>query len=182
MHIRKLILQPFRNFSHTELKLRDEGAIIVAPNASGKSNILEAISFLSIGKSVRGIRDREAVPHGGKHFEIRAILYDGQREHELRLCYVHGKGKQAFLDGAALGRISDLLSIKMKVVLIMMTISVVFWDSMQMGKASMPAYSLNNKAFPSMTGIEAVAPILPSPSTADPSVIMATVFFLIVSS
>ena len=110
MHIRKLILQPFRNFSHTELKLRGEGGIIVAPNASGKSNILEAISFLSIGKSVRGIRDREAVPHGGKHFEIRAILHDGQREHELRLCYVHGKGKQAFLDGAALGRISDLLS------------------------------------------------------------------------
>ena len=110
MHIHKLILQPFRNFSYTELILRDEGAIIVAPNASGKSNILEAISFLSIGKSVRGARDREAVPHGGKHFDITGILHDGRREHELRLCYVHGKGKRVFLDGAALERISDLLS------------------------------------------------------------------------
>ena len=43
------------------------------------------------------------------------------------------------------------------------------------GKASTPANSLKSTHFPSITGIPARAPIFPSPSTADPSVITATI-------
>ena len=50
------------------------------------------------------------------------------------------------------------------------------------GKASTPANSLNSNALPSITGRAATGPILPRPNTALPSVTIATVFFLIVSS
>ena len=53
---------------------------------------------------------------------------------------------------------------------------------MQMGKPSTPAKFLNRSALPSITGSEASGPMLPRPSTAVPSVTMATVFFLMVSS
>ena len=51
----------------------------------------------------------------------------------------------------------------------------------QMGKASMPANSLNRSAFPSITGSAASGPIAPRPSIAVPSVTTATAFCLIVS-
>ena len=54
--------------------------------------------------------------------------------------------------------------------------------SRQIGKASTPANSLNSSALPSITGRAAAGPMSPRPSTAVPSVTMATVFFLIVSS
>ena len=53
--------------------------------------------------------------------------------------------------------------------------------SRQIGKASMPANSLNSIALPSITGSAASGPTSPSPSTAVPSVTTATVFALIVS-
>ena len=63
----------------------------------------------------------------------------------------------------------------------MRMISSVSWVSSATGQASTPAKRLNSAAFPSMTGIAAAAPRLPSPSTADPSVTTATVLRLIVS-
>ena len=111
MHIRELTLRPFRNFKNAKLLLAPDGVLIVAPNGSGKSNVLEAISFLSIGKSVRGVRDREAVPHGGNQFEILGVWHNGKREQEVRLCYLPDQGKRVFLDGAPLDRVSDLVSL-----------------------------------------------------------------------
>ncbi len=61
------------------------------------------------------------------------------------------------------------------------TISSTSWVSRQIGKASMSAKRLNSAALPSITGSEAAGPMLPRPSTADPSVTTATVLRLIVS-
>ena len=55
------------------------------------------------------------------------------------------------------------------------TISSVSLVSRQMGTASTPPNCLNSTALPSMTGIAAAGPMSPRPSTAVPSVTMATV-------
>ena len=60
------------------------------------------------------------------------------------------------------------------------TISSASWVSRQIGQASMPANRLNSAALPSITGSAASGPMLPSPSTAEPSVTTATVLRLIV--
>ncbi|MNP44153.1 hypothetical protein D3C76_1380010 [compost metagenome] len=61
-------------------------------------------------------------------------------------------------------------------------ISSVSFVSRQIRKASTSANCLNNAALPSMTGMAALGPISPSPSTAVPSLTTATEFFLIVYS
>ena len=61
------------------------------------------------------------------------------------------------------------------------TISSVSWVSSTTGQASTPPNCLNSAAFPSITGIAAAGPMLPSPSTAEPSVTTATVFRLMVN-
>ena len=55
------------------------------------------------------------------------------------------------------------------------------WVSRHTGQASTPANCLNSAALPSITGNAAAGPMLPRPSTADPSVTTATVFRLIVN-
>ena len=59
-------------------------------------------------------------------------------------------------------------------------ISSVSCVSRQIGKASMLAKRLNSAALPSITGSAAAGPMLPRPSTAEPSVTTATELRLIV--
>ena len=64
---------------------------------------------------------------------------------------------------------------------IVLTISSTSLLFMQSGNASTSANSLKSAHLPSITGIPARPPMLPSPSTAEPSVITATRFDLLVS-
>lgn len=111
MRIREITLQPFRNFSELRLQFDADRILIGGENGRGKSNILEAISYLSIGKSVRGAQDTQAVPHDGQFFDIRALCCNGPHNHQLRLFYGNQEGKKIFCDGTPLPRVADVLGI-----------------------------------------------------------------------
>src|SRR5215203_1098153 len=55
------------------------------------------------------------------------------------------------------------------------TILSLSWVSRHTGQASTPPKRLNSAALPSITGMAAAGPMLPSPSTAEPSLTTATV-------
>ena len=109
MRIREITLQPFRNFAQFHLCTEADRVLIMGGNGCGKSNILEAISYLSIGKSARGAKDHQAVPHGGNYFDIQALCNDGRRDCRLRIFYAQESGKRAFCDEIPLPRVSDVL-------------------------------------------------------------------------
>jgi DNA replication and repair protein RecF len=109
VRIRELSLRPFRNFASIHLHIEANHTLIFGPNGRGKSNILEAISYLSIGKSVRGAKDHQAVPHDGDYFDIRANCEEGRHEQRIRIFYGKKEGKKAFLDDNPLARVSDIL-------------------------------------------------------------------------
>lgn len=109
MRIRELTLRPFRNFAAIRLSFAADHVLIFGPNGRGKSNILEAISYLSIGKSVRGAKDQHVVPHGEAFFDIRALCTDGRHDQQLRVFYSKKEGKKAFVDANSLPRVSELL-------------------------------------------------------------------------
>ena len=109
MRIRELTLRPFRNFAAIRLSFAADHVLIFGPNGRGKSNILEAISYLSIGKSVRGAKDQHVVPHGEDFFDIRALCTDGRHDQQVRVFYNKKEGKKAFVDASPLPRVSELL-------------------------------------------------------------------------
>ena len=109
MRIRELTLRPFRNFAAIRLSFAADHVLIFGPNGRGKSNILEAISYLSIGKSVRGAKDQHVVPHGEDFFDIRALCTDGRHDQQVRVFYSKKEGKKAFVDDSPLPRVSELL-------------------------------------------------------------------------
>ncbi len=62
--IHKLHLQNFRNFGKKELQFSPKINIIIAPNASGKTNILEALYLTSTGKSFKASKEIEMIKEG----------------------------------------------------------------------------------------------------------------------
>ncbi len=61
MKLKKLNLKNYRNYNKLEIKFNDNLNIIIGNNAQGKTNILEAIYFLSITKSFLPINDINCV-------------------------------------------------------------------------------------------------------------------------
>lgn len=59
----KLILSNFRNFANREIKFSDGINVINAENAKGKTNVLEAIVFLSLGKSFKARKEIETIKY-----------------------------------------------------------------------------------------------------------------------
>lgn len=77
MWLKSLVLRNFRNYSDVALEFPEAINLIVGDNAQGKTNLLEAIYFLSTAKSHRTHLDDELIRHGTEglyvkgHFESR---------------------------------------------------------------------------------------------------------------
>lgn len=63
MGISSIHLTKFRNFSSKILKFSDRISVVVGPNASGKTNILESVSLLSTGKSFKAGVEAEMIKY-----------------------------------------------------------------------------------------------------------------------
>jgi DNA replication and repair protein RecF len=59
MRLRTLHLEQFRSFRSADLTIAPEGFLLIGPNASGKSTILEAVSMLATTRSPRTSAERE---------------------------------------------------------------------------------------------------------------------------
>jgi len=79
MKLNKLILENFRNHGSFELDLSgaDRITYLVGPNASGKTNILEAIYILALIKSFRGQGAEDLIGWGGSYCRVTAEMEDG---------------------------------------------------------------------------------------------------------
>jgi len=55
----QLTIRDFRNIAHAELAPAADGIAVVGENGHGKTNLIEAIAYLRLLRSMRGARDRE---------------------------------------------------------------------------------------------------------------------------
>lgn len=110
MHVSALKLSHFRNFEQAEFAFDQDKTVILADNARGKSNLLEALYFLALGKSGRGTKDRDVLRWGADFFAIEAQIDREDNTFPIRIAYDPRLGKkQASLDKVPLPRLSDLI-------------------------------------------------------------------------
>lgn len=87
MQIVRLSLKNFRNHKYSEFKFTEETTAIIGPNAAGKSNILEAITLLSSGKSIRAQKEEELINFDEEACYLNADINNGE-DQELAVTLV----------------------------------------------------------------------------------------------
>ena len=111
MHFSRIRLQQFRNYAALDLKPHPGITVLYGPNGSGKTNLLEAMHLLSLGRSHRTAQDREMISAGADHAVVHGETrrLDGGHDLEVRL-YPHEKPhKRVLLYGKPAQRIGDMM-------------------------------------------------------------------------
>ncbi|HEX6573728.1 MAG TPA: DNA replication and repair protein RecF [Gemmatimonadaceae bacterium] len=105
--LRRISARDFRNFERLDLDLPSGGVAIIGENGQGKTNLLEAIYYMQVLRSVRGARDQDLVRFGAKGFHIAAAC-EADAAHEIGAGFeTHGKKKKVTVDGAVAARLSE---------------------------------------------------------------------------
>ena len=113
MIVRSVTLDFFRNYTHLELEFHPEVNIIVGENAQGKTNLLEAVGYLSSASSHRARYDRELIQFGIDRAFLKAEVFSRQRDYVLEAQLARGTRRQLWSNGVRLksaGELSGLLN------------------------------------------------------------------------
>jgi len=102
-----LTVRDFRNLARVELTPPSDGVVVIGENGQGKTNLLEAIYYLQILRSIRGARDHDLVRFGAETFHIAASV-ETDRAHDVGIGFERaGRRKRIRLDGVIPDRLSD---------------------------------------------------------------------------
>lgn len=107
MYLKKLSLTNFKNYQQADLEFSPRINCIVGNNGVGKTNILDAIHYLSLTKSFFNNVDSVSIRHGEDFFIIQGVFSDDVTG-ETILCSFH-RQKQKVLkrNGKVYERLSD---------------------------------------------------------------------------
>ena len=99
MRVVKIALNGFRNYEWETAGFAPGTNVISGQNAQGKTNLLEAVYMLSLGKSFRTRFDRELVGFGYSSAEILAQIESHGREQTVKISLVPGQSKKISVNG-----------------------------------------------------------------------------------
>ena len=111
MLIEELKLKNFRNYSELTLHPHPGVNLFFGRNGSGKTNLLEAIHYCSLGRSHRISNDANAVKNG-EAFALSSVSIRnslGQREIVVRFHPDEAQKKSVLMDGKKIAKFSDMM-------------------------------------------------------------------------
>ena len=107
--LRRLSTRGFRNLGRLDLALPPEGIALIGDNGQGKTNLLEAIYYLQLLRSMRGARDVDLTAFDAAGFHVTAEVVGAERGEASVGFERQSKRKRILLDGAEPSRMSDAL-------------------------------------------------------------------------
>ena len=111
MECKRIRIKDFRNIERAEIEFDSGVNILCGENAQGKTNLLEAIAWGSLGKSFRTSRDEEMVRFGADYTEVGLDFCDSVREQNITLRLMAGKRKHIEHNKIKVGRVSDIVGV-----------------------------------------------------------------------
>lgn len=83
MTLSRILLSHFRSYTSADFSFSPEITTIVGPNTAGKSNLLEAIYLLAIGKSYRTEKDTQMIELGADIMRVKGLLLEKEENPPL---------------------------------------------------------------------------------------------------
>ena len=108
MILRGLTLDFFRNYVHLETDFNPRVNLIYGENAQGKTNLLEAIAYLSTARSHRARYDREMMMMGVDSAFLQGDVLSRDRDFRIEAKLFKGKGRQLYANGLRLRSAGEL--------------------------------------------------------------------------
>ena len=100
MRLNNLKLRGFRNYAELDADFVPGVNLILGDNAQGKTNLLEAIFYLSTGHGFRTRKEAELLQFGADFADLEGSIYSQERDRVLRAVLFAGrKPRQLFLNG-----------------------------------------------------------------------------------
>ena len=112
MILKELELRAFRNYEEAKIEFEPGVNLIVGDNAQGKTNLLEAISYLGSGRSFRAQKTAEMVRFGADFGEVSGRVFSQEREQTLRFVLFSGsRPRQIWRNGAKKKTAGDIAGV-----------------------------------------------------------------------
>ena len=108
MIVRAIELDFWRNYLHLEASFSPTVNVIWGDNAQGKTNLLEAVAYLSTASSHRARYDRELIQFGVDHAFLKAEVFSRQRDFTLEARLHRGQRRQLWSNGVKLRTAGEL--------------------------------------------------------------------------
>lgn len=113
MRISKLCLENFLSYKKLRCEFGKGLNVLVGKNAAGKTNLAESIFYCSVGKSARGLKDKELICWDGEEKSARIRLRVERRlsAHTVDIL-IDGQGKKRItVDGLPISRMGELMGV-----------------------------------------------------------------------
>ncbi|MBV8542327.1 MAG: DNA replication/repair protein RecF [Pseudonocardiales bacterium] len=111
MYVRQLAVTDFRSWEHAELDLDPGVSVLVGPNGQGKTNLVEALGYLSTLGSHRVSTDAPLVRHGAQRAIVRTAVVHAGRELTVELEISLGRPNRARLNRSPVSRPREVLGV-----------------------------------------------------------------------
>ena len=111
MTVDQISLDFFRSYVHLDAEFDPGVNVIVGENAQGKTNLLEAVAYLSSASSHRARYDRELIRHGVDHAFLRGRITSRDRTVTLEADLHRGARRQLRSNGVKLKTAGELSGI-----------------------------------------------------------------------
>ena len=108
MYFKEIHLKNFRNYKNENIVFHKKINIITGMNAQGKTNLLESLYIMSLGKSFRTNKDREMIGFKQKYCNAKAEYIKEKRENNIEIA-IANEGKSIKINGVRIEKNIELL-------------------------------------------------------------------------
>ena len=108
--IKKLILSNFRNYKQAEISFNSQNIVFTGRNGQGKTNILEAIFFLSVLRSFRTSKTSDIKKIGENSFYLGAEIKKEKWNEFLEIKYGEKRQRKLTIDNSPVLKASEFIN------------------------------------------------------------------------
>ncbi len=107
MRLEKLHLTNFKNYASAELAFRGDIHCLLGNNGSGKTNLLDAIHYLSMTRGAVHAHDPSTIRMGENNFSVRGVFDKGGKQSEVICSFIPPRKKTVSENGKEYQRFSE---------------------------------------------------------------------------